>query len=187
VAVAARAALAARSVRPVSRLGVDETRFWRKEPWLTGFVDLDTGDLLDVVAGRTSASVASWLNELSPEERAAITVVVTDPHAGYRSALLAGLAEVTAVVDRFHVAQLAGRAVTTGGAARPTRGGGPAAICCAAVTTSPLEAAPGSSPPAALTPAPPTSRASCSTCGPARSTSPTSTTPPATPPTPDDC
>jgi transposase len=37
---------------------------------------------------------------------------VTDPHAGYRSALTAGLAGVTAVVDRFHVAVLAGRVVT---------------------------------------------------------------------------
>ena len=113
VAAAARAVIAARPARPVLRLGVDETRFTRTEKWLTGFVDLDTGDLLDVVPGRTSASVASWLNELSTGERAAITVVVTDPHAGYRNALLAGLADVTAVVDRFHVAQLAGRAVTT--------------------------------------------------------------------------
>jgi transposase len=66
VAAAARAAIAARPVRPVLRLGVDETRFTRTEKWLTGFVDLDTGDLLDVVPGRTSASVASWLNELFP-------------------------------------------------------------------------------------------------------------------------
>ncbi|MEA3215162.1 MAG: transposase [Acidimicrobiia bacterium] len=80
----------------------------RREPWLFGFDDLDAATLIDVVTGRTSASVTGWLAQLSPAERAAITVVVTDPHAGYRAAL-SNLAGVTAVVDRFHVAVLAGR------------------------------------------------------------------------------
>ena len=112
VADGAQAALTARSPVALRRLGVDETRFWRREPWLTGFVDLDTGTLLDVVCGRTSGSVTGWLAQLPEAERQAITLVVTDPHAGYRSAITAALRGVTAVVDRFHVAVLAGRAVT---------------------------------------------------------------------------
>jgi transposase len=91
---------------------VDETRFWRREPWLTGFVDLDSGTLLDIVRGRTKASVTGWLDQLSAAQHEAITVVVTDPHAGYRSALTSTLSGVTAVVDRFHLAMLAGRVVT---------------------------------------------------------------------------
>jgi transposase len=104
--------LVARGPVNVGRLGVDETRFWCKQPWLTGLVDLDTGELLDIVCGRTGASVTGWLMSLDAAQRDAIGVVVCDPHAGYRSALLAGLPGVVAVVDRFHIAQLANNAVT---------------------------------------------------------------------------
>ena len=55
---------------PVHRLGIDEHRYrsvrwfrdagaaWRRfEPWMTTFVDLDTGAVLGVVDGRDSAGV----------------------------------------------------------------------------------------------------------------------------------
>jgi transposase len=104
--------LAERGPVNVTRLGVDETRFWWRQPWLTGLVDLDTGELLDIVCGRTGASVTGWLRTLDAAQRDQIGVVVVDPHAGYRSALLAGLPGVVAVVDRFHIAQLANKAIT---------------------------------------------------------------------------
>ena len=99
---------------PVGVLGMDETRFgrprwlpdghhdgpgedgrmrWqRTDPWETGFVDI-TGEqaLLGQVDGRTSAAVQAWLAARSEEFRAAVEVVVIDPHAGYAAAVRAAL------------------------------------------------------------------------------------------------
>lgn len=108
----ARRVIAERPKSPPRRLGLDETRFWWKVPWLTGLVDLDTGELVEVIEGRTSGAVTDWLITLSPAERAEIAVVVCDPHAGYRHAITANLAGAVVVVDRFHVAMLANKAVT---------------------------------------------------------------------------
>jgi transposase len=113
IETAARAAVAARpTTRAPRRLGLDETRFWWRRPWLTGLVDLDSGEVLDVVEGRTGAAVAAWLDGLEPTDLPTIDVVVTDPHAGYRRTVADRLGGATQVVDRFHVAMLAGRAVT---------------------------------------------------------------------------
>lgn len=101
-----------RSKTPPRRLGIDETRFWWKVPWLTGLVDLDTGELVEVIEGRTSKTVTDWLETLSDNDQASIKVVVCDPHAGYRHAITTSLEQATVVVDRFHVAMLANKAVT---------------------------------------------------------------------------
>ncbi len=64
---------------------------WRRcDPWETGFVDI-TGEqaLLGQVDGRTSAAVAAWLAQRSPEFRDAIDVMVIDPHAGHAAAVRA--------------------------------------------------------------------------------------------------
>jgi transposase len=85
---------------PTTVLGMDETRFgrprwlpdgvhedgrirWRRtDPWETGFVDLTGGQaLMGQVDGRTSAVVAAWLAQRSPEFRNAV--------ADYRPALVA--------------------------------------------------------------------------------------------------
>lgn len=116
---------------PTTVLGMDETRFgrsrwlpngvhddgrirWRRsDPWETGFVDL-TGEqaLLGQVDGRTSAAVAAWLAQRSPEFRDAIDVVVIDPHAGYAAAVRAALPQARLAVDHFHLIMLANKAVT---------------------------------------------------------------------------
>jgi transposase len=116
---------------PVTVLGMDETRFgrprwlpdgehddgrvrWRRtDPWETGFVDI-TGEqaLLGQVDGRTSAAVQAWLAARSPEFRAAIEVVVIDPHAGYAAAVRAALPDARVAVDHFHLILLANKAVT---------------------------------------------------------------------------
>ncbi len=113
VQAAAEAAIARRPQgRAPRRLGLDETRFWWKVPWITGLVDLDTGELIEVIKGRTAKTVTDWLEALEPAEQAAIAVVVCDPHAGYRHAVTSTLDGAVVVVDRFHVAMLANKAVT---------------------------------------------------------------------------
>lgn len=64
---------------PVRFLGIDEHRFrtvgwfrdpdthaWRRvEPWMTTFVDLQTGQVIGIVDGRHTAAVTAWLNARS--------------------------------------------------------------------------------------------------------------------------
>jgi transposase len=130
-AVVARGAAELVEPEPTEVLGMDETRFgrprwlpdgvhedgrvrWvRTDPWETGFVDI-TGDqgLLGQVDGRTSAAVLAWLAARPPAFRAAVKVVVIDPHAGYAAAVRAALPQARIAVDHFHLVMLANRAVT---------------------------------------------------------------------------
>jgi transposase len=116
---------------PTPVLGMDETRFgrprwlpdghhddgrirWvRTDPWETGFVDI-TGEqaLLGQVDGRTSAAVRAWLAARTEEFRAAIEVVVIDPHAGYAAAVRQALPDAAIAVDHFHLIMLGNKAVT---------------------------------------------------------------------------
>ncbi len=113
ISVAARAAIAASPCQRGPRaLGIDETRFWWKNKWLTGLVDLDTSELIDVIEGRTRTAVEDWICGLDDNERQSIEVVVTDPHAGYRRAVLDNLDDPILVVDRFHIAMLANKALS---------------------------------------------------------------------------
>jgi hypothetical protein len=101
-AVVAHGAVELVEPRPVTVLGMDETRFgrprwvpdgvhadgrirWiRTDPWETGFVDIIGGQgLLGQVDGRTSAAVRGWLAARGQAFRDGIEVVVIDPHAGY--------------------------------------------------------------------------------------------------------
>ena len=112
ISIAAIVLLGQQPKRPVRRIGKDETRFWWKQPWLTGVFNLETGDLVVLLSGRSKHTVASWLRSLTIEERRAIEVAVTDPHAGYRRAIVDMLEHTVRVVDRFHIAMLSNAAVT---------------------------------------------------------------------------
>jgi transposase len=108
----------------VRALGLDETAFLAANAshptlFVTGFVDLDRGRLLDVVENRCGASVSGWLAAQHIGWRDGVETVALDPHAGYRSGLLAGFADRTErglpapvyVVDHFHAIQLANAAI----------------------------------------------------------------------------
>jgi transposase len=130
-AVVAHGAVELVEPEPATVLGMDETRFgrarwlpdgvhadgrvrWvRTDPWETGFVDV-TGDqgLLGQVDGRTSAAVQAWLTARTSAFRAAVQVVVIDPHAGYAAAVRAALPHAAIAVDHFHLIMLGNKAVT---------------------------------------------------------------------------
>jgi transposase len=79
IADAARAALAASSsAGPPARVGFDETTFRRPQRFATGIVDLDTGRLWDLLAGRSKSVVVQRLNALDPDHLSEITDVVID-------------------------------------------------------------------------------------------------------------
>ena len=115
-------------IRPVRRLGIDEHRYrsvrffrdphdptgaWRRyEPWMTTFVDATTGQVLGVVDGRDSTTVARWLAARSQAWREAVEVVAIDPSAAFRRALREQLPRAAVSVDAFHLVKLGNDALT---------------------------------------------------------------------------
>ena len=75
--------------------------------YATSFVDVVTGQLLDVVRGRSADDVAYWLSGGTPSWRQRIEAVAIDPHAGYLKGILSALPDVTVTVDHFHSIKLA--------------------------------------------------------------------------------
>lgn len=68
--------------------------------------------LLDVVKGRSSQALQSWLNQRDKSFRDRIEVVSMDGCAGYASAAEEAVPKATRVMDPFHVVRLAGDKVT---------------------------------------------------------------------------
>ena len=56
--------------------------------------------------------MTAWLNAHAEEFRAAIEVMVIDPHAGYAAAVRAAQPDARVAVDHFHLIMLGNRAVT---------------------------------------------------------------------------
>ena len=80
-------------------LGIDEHKVLSATKdhhtlYATSFVDVVTGQLLDVVRGRSADDVAYWLSGGSPSWRQRIEAVAIDPHAGYLKGILAVLPDV---------------------------------------------------------------------------------------------
>ncbi len=112
---------------PVARLGLDETRTrsvrwildeagWRRtNPWMTSFVDLDTGrpgGLLGLTPGRSGVAVEAWLANQSEQWKAGVEVVALDPSAPFAAAIRRALPHAIIVVDHWHLVRLANQAVT---------------------------------------------------------------------------
>jgi transposase len=101
-------------------IGVDEhrwshTRRRGEDGYVTVIVDLTpvldgTGRarLLDLVAGRSSAALKTWLSAQTAVFREHVEVVAMDGFGGYKTAATNQLPEATPVMDPFHVVALAG-------------------------------------------------------------------------------
>lgn len=112
---------------PVRALGIDEHRFatakwfkhpdtavWcRVEPWMSTFVDADTGHVLGIVDGRSSRNVTAWLRARSPEWLGGLEVVAIDPSTTFRSAIRTVLPAVQISVDHFHLVKLGNQMLTS--------------------------------------------------------------------------
>ena len=93
-------------------LGIDEHKMLSAGKdhhtlYATSFVDVVTGQLLDVVRGRNADDVSYWLTQGPPAWRQRIEAVAIDPHAGYLRGILSALPDVTVTVDHFHAIKLA--------------------------------------------------------------------------------
>lgn len=100
----------------VTAVGLDETLFarvgeFRRQLWSTQIVDVTTGQLLDVVAGRDSVEPCRWFAARPDAWRAAIEWATLDLSSSYRSVFDTMLPDATQVADPFHVVRLANSAV----------------------------------------------------------------------------
>ena len=98
-------------VTVATALGIDEHKVLsasrtRNTLYATSFVDVTTGQLLDVVRGRSADDVAFWLSQGTPAWRQRIEAVAIDPHAGYLKGVAAILDDVAVTVDCFHAVKL---------------------------------------------------------------------------------
>jgi transposase len=95
-------------VGTVYALSLDETLFKRDGPkrrqcWSTQLVDARSGQLLDVVEGRTADAPARWLASRDAAWRARIQWAVMDMSGPYRATFDTMLPDAVQVVDPFHV------------------------------------------------------------------------------------
>ena len=93
-------------------LGLDETLFcrqgpWRSQCWSTSIVDVGTGRLLDVVAGRSAAEPCRWLAARGEEWLKGIAWATLDLSGPYRSVFDTMLPDAVQIADPFHLVKLA--------------------------------------------------------------------------------
>lgn len=96
----------------VEALGLDEVLFVRRGEWhrpefTTSIVDVASGQLLDVVAGRGGDEPKTWITRRGDEWRANVKFATLDLSSSYRSVFNAVLPDATQIADPFHLVRLA--------------------------------------------------------------------------------
>lgn len=92
-------------------ISVDELSYRKGHHYLTLVADLETGRIIWSKEGRSEATLAAFFDEIGPEACAAIRHAAIDMSAAYQNAIEKGLPDATIVFDRFHVQQLASKAL----------------------------------------------------------------------------
>ena len=102
----------AERVGAVEALGLDETLFarqgrWRTRRWCTSIVDVQRGQLLDIVPGRDAEAPTAWLLNQPAAWRDSIDWGVLDLSGAYRRTFEVALPQAHQVADPFHLIRLA--------------------------------------------------------------------------------
>ena len=95
-------------VGQVSAVGLDETLFgrfgkWKRREWATSIVDVNTGQLIDMIEGRTAWQVIAWFAGRPPGWVAGIQFGTLDLSGPYRKVFDDYLTHVMQIADPFHV------------------------------------------------------------------------------------
>ena len=99
--------------QPLPRVGIDEKAFSKRHKYITLLYDLDRSTVEAISDGHDTQSGIDCLSELSDEQLQSIEAIAMDMSPAYVSAAkqVIPLAEEKIVHDRFHVMQLATKAV----------------------------------------------------------------------------
>lgn len=95
----------------VHALGLDEVLFVRlglyhRQHFTTSIVDVEVGQLLDIVPGRSGKNPAEWIEAKSLEWRDQVRWATLDLSGPYRAVFDRALPNATQVADPFHVVQV---------------------------------------------------------------------------------
>lgn len=107
--------LAAKPLTVPAHIGVDEKAAGRGQDYITVVCDLDTGTVEHIADERRQASLDSYFERFTAEQRAAIEAVAMDMWEPYVQATLESLplAREKIVFDRFHIMREMTKAVDT--------------------------------------------------------------------------
>ena len=97
--------------KDLRRIGVDEISFRKRHRYLTLVVDHDRRRVIWAAEGKSADTLGAFFEQLSPEQLERIEVVSMDMSAAYQKAVREALPCAEIVFDKFHVAQLAQRAL----------------------------------------------------------------------------
>ena len=108
---------ATRTPSPLTMVGIDEKYLGRRnkldDKYVTIVSDLRNGEPIWIGFGRSEATVQSWLETLTVEQKANLVLVAMDMHAPFKAAIRNNpdLEHVAVVHDPFHVMKRAGEAI----------------------------------------------------------------------------
>jgi transposase len=92
-------------------IAVDEFAVHKGHTYLTTVLDLETGRIVWVGKGRTEATLTTFFEALTPEQRNSIKAVAADMAPGFRNAVERACPQAALVYDFFHVVAKYGREV----------------------------------------------------------------------------
>jgi transposase len=90
----------------VRYIGVDDIAVRKGHNYKTMVYNLETGEVIGIISGRTKEDVIKFFNKQTQEFRDGIIGVAIDMSKGYCNAVLESLPNAKPVIDRFHISQL---------------------------------------------------------------------------------
>ena len=97
-------------LKSIQYIGIDEFSITKGHKYMTIFINLQSGEIIHAVEGKSMDSVAPFLLKLK-EEASQLKAVAIDMNAAYASAVKKYLPNVDIVFDRFHVVALLNTAI----------------------------------------------------------------------------
>ncbi len=92
-------------LKNIQYVGVDEFSIRKGHEYMTIFINLESGEIIHAVEGKSMESVAPFLLELR-EKAIQLKAIAMDMNAAYASAVKKHLPNIDVVFDRFHVVAL---------------------------------------------------------------------------------
>jgi transposase len=97
-------------LKSIRYIGVDEFSIKKGHKYMTIFINLETGEIIHAVEGKSIESVTPFILQLK-EKAIRLKAIAMDMNAAYASATKKHLLDVDVVFDRFHVVALLNTAI----------------------------------------------------------------------------
>jgi len=97
-------------LKSIRYIGVDEFSIKKGHEYMTIFINLESGEIIHAVEGKSIDSVSPFLLQLK-EKAIQLKAIAMDMNAAYASAVKKHLPHVDVVFDRFHVVALLNTAI----------------------------------------------------------------------------